>query len=471
MCFFLFIFLFEFIYSYSIIKLPFKRLIPNYDDISPDNFPNLFFESNYYTEFTVGSNNQKIPMRLSFRYFHTFITISNYTGNFIKFDPDKSTTYQKTYGERYFSLINIKKGINSKEKFTLKNITNNDVYCNNIEFILATVPEFNISGEFGMKSSTKEEQFNRLSDFSFITNLYNNNYIKHKIFAINFFNKNSGEIIIGDKPSEYSNYDIDTFIEDYIPVDKNGNSWGLLNLVSTLNDKKLYFKEQYAEFEIESYVIKPHSCYKEKIDELFFNEQLENKKCVFVNNDEFSFYHCDKDVNLANFPQLNLYQRNFNYTFELNSSDLFENLGDRKYFLMNFFEDSKNDKWVFGLPFLKKYNFTYNFDSKTIGMYFGFKDKYEQNEEEEQKEQKEQKEQNQEREEKGFNVVWIIVIICLVIIIIMGIIIFLIVQKIPRKKRVNELEENLDYEEKNDNIENNNVNNQNENENELCINH
>jgi hypothetical protein len=43
---------------------------------------------------------------------------------------------------------------------------------------LATVPEFNISGEFGMKSSTKEEQFNRLSDFSFITNLYNNNYIK-----------------------------------------------------------------------------------------------------------------------------------------------------------------------------------------------------------------------------------------------------------------------------------------------------
>jgi hypothetical protein len=93
-----------------------------------------------------------------------------------------------------------------------------------------------------MCPSIKDEQFNQLVDFSFILNLYKNGFIKHKIFSINFFNKNQGEIIIGDKPSEYSNYDIDSFVENNIPIDKNGYFWGLLELRTILNGKSLYIK-------------------------------------------------------------------------------------------------------------------------------------------------------------------------------------------------------------------------------------
>ena len=121
---------------------------------------------------------------------------------------------------------------------------------------------------------------------------------------------------------------------------------------------------------------------------------------------------------------------------------------------MNFFEDSKNDKWVFGLPFLKKYNFTYNFDTKTVGMYLGIEDG--------------QKSEKPKSDGKKYVIIWIIVIIfCLVIIIILGRVKFIIVKKTPKEKRVNELEIFFNYEEKKDNIEKNTLNNKN---NKLSIN-
>ena len=425
--------------SSSIIRLPFKRINLDSPKLIQNNFTNLIFESNFYTEMKIGSKSQKIPMKISFKNYHSFITIYNYTGDFIKYNPDKSKTYQKIYGERFYTFINIKKGIASKEKFILKDLNNKEISCNNIQFILATAPNFNISGDFGMSPSTKDEQFNNLVDYNFILNLHKNNYIKYNIFSINFFNKDSGEILIGNKPNEYINYNYELFIESNIPVGKDGYFWGLEYIRSSMGGKNLYIRDEIAEFSIENYLIKPHICYKEKIDELFFNEQIKNKKCIFVNEStEFSFYHCERNLDLKQFPKLYLYQRTFNYTFELNANDLFEDLGDRKFFLMNFVDEiSTSSKWILGLPFLKKYNFTYNFDSRTIGMYFGIKEKKEQNK---------------------FNKLWFFVIICIIIIIILAIFIIFLIKNKPRKKRVNELDEYLDFQTNKNNNENNNIN-------------
>ena len=48
------------------------------------------------------------------------------------------------------------------------------------------------------------------------------------------------------------------------------------------------------------------------------------------------------------------------------------------------------------------------------------------------------------------NKVWIYVIIACIIIFILSVVIFYLIKKIPRKKRVNELEENFDYRENKD---------------------
>lgn len=431
--------------SSSIIRLPFKRINPDSSQIKQNNFTSVIFESNLYTEIIIGSNNQKIPMKLSFENYHSFITIYNYTGDFIKYNPDQSTTYQKIYGERFYTFINIKKGITSEENFILKDINNKEISCCKIKFILATAPNFNISGDFGMSPSTKDEQYNQLVDFNFILNLHKNSYIKYNIFSIIFFNKDSGEIIIGDKPNEYLDYNFDLFIESNIPIDKDGYFWGLQYISSSVEGKSLYFSDQIAEFSIESYVIKPHSCYKKKIDELFFNEQVKNGKCIFVNESGvYSFYHCAKNINLSKFPKLYLYQRILNYTFELNEFDLFEDFGDRKLFLMNFVDEaSTKNKWVLGIPFLKKYNFTYNFDSKTIGIYFGIKEEI--------------------KQKKKFNKMWIYLIICIIIIFVFAIVIIYLIKNMPRKKRLNELDEYFDFQSNKDNNGNKNIDSENEN--------
>ena len=442
---FLLITVFTLTNSISIIRLPFYRIIPLSSNINPENFPSLYLETNYYTNISIGSNNQMIPMRLSFKYYHSFITIANYSGgDFIKFDPDKSTTYgKKNFGERYFVFINIRKGIDSKERFNLKSKDNKLIYCDNIEFILATDLVDNISGDLGMKLSTKDEQFNRLLNFSFIINLHKNNYIKHQIFSINFFNENKGEIIIGNSPDDYSNLDIGTYKYSYVPINDDGYSWGFKDLVSYLDKKKINIKFEYAEFQIESNIISPVHNYLQKINETFFNNLSNDNKCIFVNNNNyFHFYHCDQNINITNFPILKIYQKDINYTFELSSDDLFEDIGDRKYFLVNFFYNNDN-KWILGKPFLKKYNFTYNFDSKTVCLFFGTKEKKPYKEE--------------------FNKVWIFVIVFGVIIIILSGVIIFLVKKLPRKKRVNELEENFDYKENKNEGKNSLINNENEN--------
>jgi hypothetical protein len=442
---FLLITLFILTNSTSIIHLPFYRIIPSSSNINPEIFPSLYFETNYYTNVSIGSNYQTIPMRLSFKYYHSFITIKNYTGgDFIKFDPEKSNTYEKmNFGERFFVFINIRKGIDSKERFNLKSKDNKFIYCDNIEFLLATDLVDNISGDLGMKLSTKDEQFNRLLNFSFIINLHKNNYIKHQIFSINFFNENKGEIIIGNSPDDYSNLDIGTYKYSYVPINDDGYSWGFKDLVSYLDKKKINIKFEYAEFQIESNIISPVHNYLQKINETFFNNLSNDNKCIFVNNNNyFHFYHCDQNINITNFPILKIYQKDINYTFELSSDDLFEDIGDRKYFLVNFFYNNDN-KWILGKPFLKKYNFTYNFDSKTVGLFFGTKEKKPYKEE--------------------FNKVWIFVIVFGVIIIILSGVIIFLVKKLPRKKRVNELEENFDYKENKNEGNNSLINNENQN--------
>jgi len=449
---FIFISLFIFPSSTSIIHLPFFRIVQTTQKINPETFPLFYFETNYYVNISIGSNNQIIPMHLSFSNYHSFITTANYTeGDFIKFEQDKSTTYKKmTFGARYFSLINIKKGIESKERFNLNTIDNKVIPCDDIDFILATDLTVNISGDLGMKPSTKknENDYNRLENFNFIINLHKNKYIKHKIFSINFFDENKGEIMIGDTPDVYSNLDIDTYKSTYAPANDDIYYWGFKDLVSYMDNKKINIKQEKAEFQIESNVINPVINYIQKINQTFFKQLINNNQCIFVNNnDYFHFYHCDKNINLTNFPVINIYQNDINYTFELTSDDLFEDINDRKYFLVNFLNNN-DTKWILGKPFLKKYNFTYNIDSKTVGLFFGTKEK-------------EEKKENPKDDE--FNKVWIYVIISVCIILILIGVIVIIVKKIPRKTRVNELEENFDYSE-NKNEENTKVINDENNE-------
>ena len=70
---------------------------------------------------------------------------------------------------------------------------------------------------------------------------------------------------------------------------------------------------------------------------------------------------------MKSFPKLKFYHNELNYTFELDYNDLFIEEND-KLILMVFLDEIKMT-WSLGKPFLKKYSFLFNQDTKFIGFY------------------------------------------------------------------------------------------------------
>ena len=107
-----------------------------------------------------------------------------------------------------------------------------------------------------------------------------------------------------------------------------------------------------------------------------------------------------------------------NFTF--NKEELiFKSKDGFQHFMVVFQNDIKNINWVFGKLFLEKYLLVFNLESKTIGYYI--------------------------RSEKGISKSLIFIIFLILIIIFLGILLYYFIKKIPRKKRIYELENNYDY--------------------------
>jgi len=125
----------------------------------------------------------------------------------------------------------------------------------------------------------------------------------------------------------------------------------------------------------------------------------------------------------------------------LDKNDLFIDYNEKKYFLCIFLEKEEgatyysNKHWILGIPFVKKYNFVFDYNSKVILFY-------------------ELIENNGNKDYaliSGF--AWFFIIILLVLIGVLGI--YLILKLIFRPKRIqaNELEESFNY--NNQNSDNN----------------
>lgn len=183
----------------------------------------------------------------------------------------------------------------------------------------------------------------------------------------------------------------------------------------------------------------------------FFNKLIERKKC-FILNEKYSMILCEDIPEINEYIENNfntIYFRNqdLNYEFELGYQDLFLRYNNKIIFMI--ITQEKQNSWIFGIPFLKKYLLTYDYDHKVIGFY--------------------------KRSKKIFkNKAYIIndklkIIIIFILVIIFGIFGFLISRYIygdSRKKRLNELQENFQYDEKINDKTKNNINDVNINKNE-----
>ena len=299
---------------------------------------------------------------------------------------------------------------------------------------------------------------------SFFDFLKSKNIINNYNWSIKLYHKKEGRLIIGALPHEYENSDF--YKEDkYITINSFWPSevdypWSIrFDSIYFINNKNetLYIQQGLRSLIVPDmrFIIGEEN-YRNLILKNYFQELIEKKICIlektsitkftrthyhFGTNGIYEMFHCNKSLihEKISFPKIFFEFKEKSLIFSLSFSDLFEEINERYFFLVIFpenFYHVKNSFWYLGLPFCKAYQFVFNFDSKTIGLY------------EQPKKSNDETDNNEDIENKGKKsirykrtLLEILFGICLVLIA------YFIGKKIneQRKKRANELTDDYEY--------------------------
>ena len=407
---------------------------------------NTFFTQYYTTEINIGSPLQKTSSIISINC-HAFLLSEKYCSIFENksqkgFITSLSSSYKPI--EKITSYLN---EYNESEIFQDIILQNNKTY--EIQMLNG---EYNTNNEkCGCLGTGDSSTHLYKAPPQFFEYLKEKKYIDSENWSIKFSsNKKDGQLIIGALPHEYDNktYDEELFYktktESLISFSK---PWSFkmqktffenyTQCIIIENDSNFYLEYEYG-FIIGS------AEYKKFINDIYFNYLIEDNICsleianiINSSSETYSIYICNKDKikskdKLKKFPDLNFYNIDYNYTFVLNYEDLFKEVNDKVYFMIIFpVTTSKSWNWRLGLPFLKKYQFVLNYDSKTIGFYIP--------------KESEDNSKNDDKKEGNSNFV---IYICLSLIFCIFIVIaYFLGKKLneKKKKRANELKDD-DYE-------------------------
>ena len=249
------------------------------------------------------------------------------------------------------------------------------------------------------------------------------------------------------------------FKDIYLIFDKNTEKERKIKEYDTdveiyLDELLIYAPPFFTSYLMREFFSKYSSCHEEKWEDIFI--------------------YCDKSDNfnisdLKKFPSFYFQHIDFNYTFELTFQDLFFEYNGKYYFLVT---DNEDENWRIGYPFLKKYQFVFNQDSKTIGFFYPNLPKEKEKDDKEIDDGREDKnnktnndnndninknETNNEVNNRTNNKISnksnnisiktaiTIMVIFIFVFIVAGLIIGKIAFKKKTKRRVNEFDENYDY--------------------------
>jgi hypothetical protein len=255
--------------------------------------------------------------------------------------------------------------------------------------------------------------------------------------TIDYKNDIEGNIVIGKYPYEYNNksYNETNYIETY-SVFINSNMMYGLNFYIEYNNKLLYDYPNRIQFILEEGLIKGSYKFLEILENDFFNKS--NNNCFrdnFGNLNNLIFWYCNKNVNFKDFKEIKIINKELKYNFILDHKDLFYKSNNGYYYFLMYFIKN-DDRWIFGNTFLKKYKFTFNQDSKTIGLAI----------------------ENKNKNNNNNNINIYLILIIFLIGIILGLIyyIYIILKKfLNKKKKANELNDEYVYELNYNNVKNN----------------
>ena len=338
------------------------------------------------------------------------------------FDKNKSSSLLIT--DKIATIFN-NKGYYSRDIFYFNKGKEN--FKINASFALLKNTKGNMPGVFGLKAVKYQEYRN----YNLIEQLKSNDIINSYFWMINYTTDYEGNLIIGEEPHNFDpiNYKKENLRISYPFLHKTMEQWGLKFNEVLFGDKNFESVHE-CYFKYENNYIKGTPGLEKELDK-YFNESILNgscfKKYIQYPFPPHIFYYCDYEKykqNIKFFPTFKFFHQELNYTFELNYKDLFIKKFD-KLILMIFFSEI-GVSWHLGKPFLRKYSFLINHDSKTVGFYI--KNNY-----------------NNKNYNKN-NIIYkiIIIILCLIILLLLGIFIGKLINN-EKKRPLNIIEDDFEY--------------------------
>ena len=422
------------------MEVPFEL---NYFDQSESKLYELMKKVFIDVESSIGQKQEKFKLALdqeSISIAVPDINLKNPSGNFKKFDISSSDTFQMTHNFSQIILYDerFSKGIEGNDSFKLGE---NKVSI--INFTVANEYKFNYSpltynyAYLGLKMeiNSPSNLINNLLEQLKISKL-----ISHESWYLNFISDNKGTFVIGGLPHEI---DGKAFPENSKITDPTSEYSQLYNMKFNEIyygkiedfDKREKTENKDVHFTLTTkYMICTDDFW--TIISPFFTDKIRNNICqtTGLTADNYIYYYCYKDkFIMSEMQNVNFYLKSFNFTFVFEPKDLFYEKDGILYFLITTKkEEGENYQWNLGTTFLEKYIVAFNKDDKL--RYF-----YEKN-----------KKQDNPVDSGSNDSIYIIIISVLSVVFIacIGFFVFYIIKIKPRKKKANELDEDFDYQAK-----------------------
>ena len=397
------------------VIIPFKYIQEKVSDLpTPKEVMTSYMSQKIYINIEIGTPKQQIQMPIQFNDNILYIL----TGG--KYDSAKSSTFKQisedmeyTYNHGFTIFTNC-----SDTFYFLKSNKKKDF--NEVKLVFSHVLDGNklTSGGFGMQIYPWDN--NNEDNFPVpLKLLKNSNAINNYLWSVYFNQKGNnigdeGFILLGDYPHDldgkFEIYDKDEFdINNLRKVYDHSNQKSMNNEIQmseiyfynknkkdTTNQKffnNLDIKEfitditipqvsiyYVSKFEYNFGGILVPEYFNAYLAEQVFNSYIQSGSCFTEKvNDIVSncnFFYCKNKNSIIKeikkkIPTIIFSQDNLKYNFTINVDELIYEKGDFVYFLI-FYSSSQKNKWTLGRPFLKKYPFVFNPDTKDISFYSSF---------------------------------------------------------------------------------------------------
>ena len=453
------------IFPLNLITLSEIENLSKYNESLTNKIIRDLYESNIFIDLKIGTPQQKIKVQINPNSDDFFIA---------KIDADFDKNYPKRNGSFYYnqslsSSFNYQIGKETDTYFSHPHLShyvqdninfissnnNKEINIKEFKFLLADQVRESFHGVIGLKGFANIPQRK-----DFFTSLKDYNLTNNYIWFLKFNNSKSGDLIIGNYPHDdiFTNKNCNDdclfqkkyFAKIYSNISEKSwkRLWGL-NFKKIYLENKDNFEEiltdcercKLVEFDPNFGLIKGSKKYEDIINELLFNNYINNNICfrniIAINKNyeenDYHYYYCNISIKNEIKNKFNsiLFEHSvFNTNFSLDFNDLFL-IKENYIFFKIIFDDFSN--WIFGLPFISKNMFIFNSESKEIGYYSKNINNLEEN--------------NNDNENNKINVLFVKVVMILVLSIVLiavGIFIGKKLYGLKRKVRLNELEDDFE---------------------------